>query len=141
MNYITKIFSTKNIEAIGRKKSSIVKTIIFPGYGNVYINKSNFNFYFIYNNLSKFYYVVNFLFLVLKKKLYQYDLLITCLGGGVLSQIRAILITISKILAYQDNYNKQILKFFSCLQLDTKIKERRKFGLKKARKAEQYHKR
>lgn len=141
MNYIAKIFSTKNIEALGRKKTSLIKTLILPGYGNIYINKYNLNYYYTYNNLNKIYSIINFPFIILQKNINEHDILISSYGSGIISQIRSILLTVSKVLAHQDKSYTEILKFFSCLKFDKRIKERRKYGLKKARKAEQYHKR
>jgi small subunit ribosomal protein S9 len=71
----------------------------------------------------------------------QYNLDIKVHGGGINSQLEAIRLAISKALCTINTEHRQILNQKLLLHGDSRIKERRKYGLKKARKASQYSKR
>ena len=71
----------------------------------------------------------------------EYDLIIYVKGGGISSQIEAIRLAISKAICKINQEYRPILKQNLYLRRDARIKERRKYGLKKARKASQYSKR
>ena len=71
----------------------------------------------------------------------KYDVTIFSKGGGINSQLEAIRLAISKALITIDPTYKTILNESNLLNRDSRIKERRKYGLKKARKASQYSKR
>jgi small subunit ribosomal protein S9 len=71
----------------------------------------------------------------------KYDITINVKGGGVNSQMDAIRLAIARAICTINNEYKQILNSDSLLTRDSRIKERRKYGLKKARKASQYSKR
>ena len=71
----------------------------------------------------------------------QFDIIALVKGGGLTGQTEAIQLGVARLLCQIDNQNRQILKPFGFLTRDSRIKERKKYGLRKARKAPQYSKR
>lgn len=122
----------------GRKKSSLAQVIIFPGQNLFYINLKHFKTYFQNNNKQIF----QLLFLLKFLKLHtQFNIFVYVKGGGIQSQVEAIILSIARILVKIFPSIKSILKYFKFLKYDSRIVERKKYGLKKARKASQYSKR
>jgi len=131
------VFQNKNI-GLGKRKESIARVFLLPGEGNLIINKTSGDKYLQYNNtylntvrgpLEK---------LNLEK---QYDIVALVNGGGLTGQAQAIQLGIARLLCKMAKENRAILKPFGFLTRDSRIKERKKYGLKKARKAPQYSKR
>jgi small subunit ribosomal protein S9 len=75
----------------------------------------------------------------LKEK--QFDIIVLVKGGGLTGQADAIQLGVARQLCKIDKNNRAILKPFGFLTRDSRIKERKKYGLRKARKAPQYSKR
>ncbi len=129
---------------IGRRKSSsaIVSLIEKPNLKNktiFNINGKTLENYF-QNNLI--YLKIFLLLFTLITKLENYTILINVKGGGLSAQVDAIKLGLARALVLKNpNEFKPILKLNKILNQDTRIKERRKYGLKKARKAPQYSKR
>nr|WVH39017.1 30S ribosomal protein S9 [Ulva taeniata] len=126
------------IIATGRRKSSIATVELVPGNGRFIINnQSGINYmqdnaYLIMQMQSPLD------FLELKNK---FDIQITVKGGGLVGQANAIKLGISRALClFQNNYRPS-LKLKGFLTRDARVKERKKYGLKKARKAPQFSKR
>ncbi len=71
----------------------------------------------------------------------QFDIVAIVNGGGLTGQSQAIQLGLARLLCKMDQKNRQILKPFGFLTRDARIKERKKYGLRKARKAPQYSKR
>ena len=71
----------------------------------------------------------------------QFDIVAIVKGGGLTGQAQAIQLGIARLLCKMDKENRPILKPFGFLTRDARIKERKKYGLRKARKAPQYSKR
>jgi small subunit ribosomal protein S9 len=71
----------------------------------------------------------------------QFDIVVRVTGGGLTGQAQAIQLGVARLLCKMDNENRAILKPFGFLTRDARIKERKKYGLRKARKAPQYSKR
>ena len=71
----------------------------------------------------------------------QFDIVALVNGGGLTGQSQAIQLGIARLLCKMDPKNRTILKPFGFLTRDSRIKERKKYGLRKARKAPQYSKR
>jgi len=71
----------------------------------------------------------------------QFDILALVKGGGLTGQAQAIQLGVARLLCQMDQENRKILKPFGFLTRDSRIKERKKYGLRKARKAPQYSKR
>jgi small subunit ribosomal protein S9 len=123
--------------SIGRRKSAIARVFLTPGQGEIKINKKPLNLFFNYFFDQKE--ILKPLVLVNLEK--EYDVFIIVNGGGRIGQVNAIKLAISRIICLIDSSKRLLLKQQSLLRSDSRIKERRKYGLKKARKAPQYSKR
>jgi len=127
------------IEAVGRRKSSVARVRIFEVSrgGTITINDRTLESYFPTNELKT---VVRSPFNETKiATKFNVSALIT--GGGVHSQAEALRHGISRALVLYDAELRSKLKKLGFLKRDPRVKERRKFGLKKARKAPQWSKR
>ena len=71
----------------------------------------------------------------------QFDIIAIVKGGGLTGQTDAIKLGVARLICKMENENRLILKPFGFLSRDARIKERKKYGLRKARKASQYSKR
>jgi len=131
------IFRKKDI-GLGKRKQSVARVFLIPGTGNITINKLSGNHYLQYNEsyLTK-------IWLPLKKLNLekQFDIIAVVNGGGLTGQTEAIQLGVARQLCKLDENNRQILKPLGLLTRDARIKERKKYGLRKARKAPQYSKR
>lgn len=131
------IFQKDNI-GLGKRKQAIARVFLVPGEGNLTINKVPGNKYLQYNDTY-----LNTVWSPLKalnlEK--QFDIIVIVNGGGLTGQAQAIQLGIARQLCKLDNANRAILKPFGFLTRDSRIKERKKYGLRKARKAPQYSKR
>lgn len=131
------IFNKKNI-GIGRRKQSTARVFLIPGKGNIIINKKSGDQYLQYNEtyLTKVWAPLETL--RLEK---QFDIVALVNGGGLTGQAQAIQLGVARRLCEMDQENRLLLKPFGFLTRDARIKERKKYGLRKARKAPQYSKR
>ncbi len=129
--------SSKNNYGTGRRKCSIAKVWLFEGSGVVSVNNMTPEEYF--NNK----YSIKQLTLPLSitSLLNKYDVKISVLGGGKSSQIDSCALGLSRALVDMDPSLKPALKEFGLLTRDPRVKERKKYGLRGARKAPQYRKR
>jgi small subunit ribosomal protein S9 len=130
-------FQKTNI-GVGRRKQAIARVFLIPGEGNLIINKKSGNKYLQYNDTY-----LNTVWspletLNLEK---QFDIVARVNGGGLTGQAEAIQLGVARRLIEMDKENRPILKPFGFLTRDSRIKERKKYGLRKARKAPQYSKR
>lgn len=121
----------------GRRKKSIARVRLVPGEGKVIINKREIEKYF---GLETLRYIVNQP-LVLTSTKDKYDVLVNVHGGGFTGQAGAIRHGISRALLRADINLRPELKKAGFLTRDPRMKERKKYGLKKARKASQFSKR
>lgn len=121
---------------IGRRKTSIVRTYIKLGAGNIIINDKYYKDYFKQNLKSKI-----LIPLILTNSLKKYNIQINVIGGGVNSQAEAIRLALSRVLCLIDKDFRIILKGHGLLSRDPRKVERKKFGKKKARKSFQFSKR
>jgi len=128
----------KFIQKTGRRKTATARVRLITGKGDVIINEKNVNEYFsdIYNALSL---IKEPLTLVGFDK--KFDISVNVKGGGKKSQIEAIKLGIARVLISTDEKLKTTLKKAGFLTRDSRMKERKKYGLKRARKAPQYRKR
>jgi small subunit ribosomal protein S9 len=121
----------------GRRKSSVARVFITPGKGNITINKRSLDEYFGLDTLK----------MIVKQPLEttgtadQYDLKITVKGGGTTGQAGAIRQGVARALLEADADFRPALKSAGFLTRDPRMKERKKYGLKKARRAPQFSKR
>ena len=121
----------------GRRKSSIARVRLIPGKGNVTINKKSLEDYFGME--------------ILKKEVVRpfevagvagtFDVIATVKGGGFTGQAGALRQGISRALCVSNLELRPALKAAGFLTRDSRMKERKKYGLKKARRASQFSKR
>ena len=121
----------------GRRKSSVARVRLVPGTGKITVNKRELNEYFGRQTLE----LIVKQPLVLTNTLEQYDVVATVAGGGPSGQAGAIRHGVSCALLEVDGELRQGLKKAGFLTRDPRMKERKKYGLKKARKASQFSKR
>lgn len=131
------IFRKSNI-GLGRRKQSIARVFLLPGEGNITINKKSGDKYLQYNETYLNTVWAPLETLNLEK---QFDIVAIVNGGGLTGQAQAIQLGVARRLCEMDKENRLILKPFGFLTRDSRIKERKKYGLRKARKAPQYSKR
>ena len=126
------------IIATGRRKSSIATVELVPGTGQFKINNKPGIYYMQENTYLIIQMKSSLDFIQLKNK---FDINVNVKGGGLVGQANAIKLAISRALClFQNNYRKS-LKLKGFLTRDARVKERKKYGLKKARKAPQFSKR
>lgn len=133
---MSKIENTKYIEAIGRRKTSVARVRINDGKSAIKINGKDVASYFPTKEMR------NIVFEALDKS-GQKNISVTAVvkGGGIHSQAEALRHGIARALVVKDVDLKNKLKNEGFLKRDPRMKERRKFGLKKARKSPQWSKR
>ncbi|WP_333886869.1 30S ribosomal protein S9 [Clostridium sp.] len=121
----------------GRRKKSIARVRLVPGEGKITINKRSIEEYFGLETLRV---IVNQP-LVLTSTNGKFDILVNVHGGGFTGQAGAIRHGISRALLKADENLRLELKKAGFLTRDPRMKERKKYGLKKARRAPQFSKR
>lgn len=131
------VFQKPNI-GIGKRKQAIARVFLIPGEGKLFINKVNGNKYLQYNDTYLKTVFAPLEKLTLEK---QFDIVAIVTGGGLTGQAQAIQLGVARLLSSMDTKNRIILKPSGFLTRDARIKERKKYGLRKARKAPQYSKR
>lgn len=122
----------------GRRKTAVASVKLVPGKGKVIINNRTAKDYFGGRAVLE---MMIYQPLVLTEKESAYDVRVKVLGGGVSSQAGAIRHGISRALLAVTEENKPILRSEGLLTRDPRVKERKKFGRKKARKRFQFSKR
>jgi len=138
MNPNSKLLFQKDQIGLGKRKQATARVFLVPGEGNIIINKVSGDKYLQYN--------ANYLNLIwspleklnLEK---QFDIIAVVKGGGLTGQTEAIQLGVARLLCKMESQNRPVLKPFGFLTRDARIKERKKYGLRKARKAPQYSKR
>jgi small subunit ribosomal protein S9 len=122
----------------GRRKTSIVRVRLVPGTGKLIINGKDGDLYLQFNptyiSLAK----APLETLGLEA---EYDIIANAKGGGLTGQADSIRMGVARALCQLDPDNRKPLKIEGYLTRDPRAKERRKYGLRKARKAPQYSKR
>ena len=131
------VFQKKNI-GLGKRKQSVARVFLIPGQGNLIINKVAGEKYLQYNDTYLTTVRAPLEKLDLEK---QFDIVAVVKGGGLTGQAKAIQLGVARLLCAMDQENRPVLKPFGFLTRDSRIKERKKYGLRKARKAPQYSKR
>ena len=121
----------------GRRKDSVARVRVFTGTGKVTINDRDIDNYFGLETLK----------LIVRSPLVllglegKYDVVVRVSGGGVSGQAGAIRHGLARALLQQNEENRSVLKKAGFLTRDPRMKERKKYGLKAARRAPQFSKR
>jgi len=123
---------------LGRRKSATARARLYKGKGNVTINEKPAADY-LSGNATMLAEVTDPLALVNKQK--DFDVTIRVSGGGLAGQVDAIKLAIAKALTVEHSDLRSTLKKAEFLKRDPREKERKKYGLRSARKREQYSKR
>jgi small subunit ribosomal protein S9 len=124
-------------QGTGRRKTSIARVRLVPGNGKIVINNTDIDGYFGRDTLIKDIKTP----LEITNTLNNLDVLVNVKGGGLSGQAGAIRHGIARALLEVDNDFRKSLKKAGFLTRDPRMKERKKYGLKKARKAPQFSKR
>ena len=125
-------------QGTGRRKTSVARVRLVPGSGQITVNGKPGDLYLQFNAeyISGAKAPLETLGLEA-----EYDILVTAHGGGLTGQADAIRMGVARALCQLDPENRKPLKIEGYLTRDPRAKERRKYGLRKARKAPQYSKR
>ena len=121
----------------GRRKKSIARVYLVPGKGDITINKRSIDEYFGLETLK----VIVRQPLTATETADKYDVIVNVKGGGYTGQAGAIRHGIARALLQVDNEFRPTLKKAGYLTRDPRMKERKKYGLKAARRAPQFSKR
>ncbi len=121
----------------GRRKKSVARVRLYPGTGVITVNGKSLDEYFGLDTLKL---IVNQPFGVTGTE-GKFDIVVTVKGGGLSGQAGALRHGISRALVLADEANKSALKAAGFLTRDPRMKERKKYGLKGARRAPQFSKR
>ncbi|MET8044559.1 30S ribosomal protein S9 [Micromonospora sp. NPDC005215] len=125
------------IQTVGRRKEAIVRVRLIPGTGKITCNGQDLEAYFpskVHQQLIKDP-------LVTAEKPEQFDVIANLRGGGTTGQAGALRLGIARALIINEPDDRPALKKAGFLTRDARVKESKKYGLKKARKAPQYSKR
>ena len=129
--------SSRPVQTVGRRKEAIVRVRLVPGTGQFTLNGRTLEQYFpnkVHQQLIREP-------LVTLEKTEQYDVVALLKGGGVTGQAGALRLGVARALIEVVAEDRPALKKAGFLTRDPRVKERKKYGLKKARKAPQYSKR
>ncbi|MFJ6671096.1 30S ribosomal protein S9 [Actinosynnema sp. NPDC091369] len=124
-------------QTVGRRKQAIVRVRLLPGSGKFTLNGKSLEDYFpnkVHQQLIREP-------LVTTEKPETFDVIANLRGGGTTGQAGALRLAIARALIAVDSEDRPVLKKAGFLTRDPRVKERKKYGLKKARKAPQYSKR
>ncbi|WP_212995763.1 30S ribosomal protein S9 [Winogradskya consettensis] len=125
------------IQTVGRRKEAIVRVRLVPGNGKITCNGRTLEEYFpskVHQQLIREPFVTT-------EKTEQFDVIANLRGGGITGQAGALRLGISRALITDEPDDRPALKKAGFLTRDSRVKESKKYGLKKARKAPQYSKR
>jgi small subunit ribosomal protein S9 len=128
---------TNPAPVVGRRKEAVVRVRLVPGTGQFKLNGRTMDSYFpnkVHQQLIREPFVT-------LDKVDQYDVIASLIGGGITGQAGALRLGIARALINLDGEDRPALKKAGFLTRDPRVKERKKYGLKKARKAPQYSKR
>ncbi|PPK69579.1 small subunit ribosomal protein S9 [Actinokineospora auranticolor] len=129
--------TAETAQTVGRRKEAVVRVRIQPGSGKFLLNGKSLEEYFpnkVHQQLIREP-------LVVVEKPESFDIRANLHGGGITGQAGALRLAIARALIELDSEDRPVLKKAGFLTRDPRAKERKKYGLKKARKAPQYSKR
>ena len=122
----------------GRRKSSVARVRLVPGSGQITVNKKTGTDYF--QQIQSYIQALRSPLETLGLES-EYDIIVLAHGGGLTGQADAVKLGVARALCELDPDNRQPLKTEGYLTRDPRAKERKKYGLRKARKAPQFSKR
>ncbi|HEY8475873.1 MAG TPA: 30S ribosomal protein S9 [Chloroflexota bacterium] len=125
------------VTAVGRRKTAVARVMLQPGSGNIIVWGKPFQHFFPRPTLQ----AIITQPLRVTGTLGQYNVLVKVQGGGVSGQAGAVAHAIARALVRADENLRHALRKAGLLTRDPRMKERKKYGLKRARKAPQYTKR
>lgn len=125
-------------KSIGRRKSAIAQVELRNGSGKLIINGTEGSKYMQHN--PKVVYAIQYPLKILGLE-ESFDIIVKCKGGGLTGQSEAIKLGIARSLCKLNTTHRSLLKSHGLLTRNARVKERKKYGLKKARKAPQFSKR
>jgi small subunit ribosomal protein S9 len=131
------VYSDRPVQTVGRRKEAVVRVRLMPGSGNFTLNGKSLETYFP----NKLHQQLIREPLVLLEKTERFDIFANLHGGGTSGQAGALRLAIARALIEVDSEDRPPLKKAGFLTRDPRVIERKKYGLKKARKAPQYSKR
>ena len=131
------VFSDRPVQTVGRRKEAVVRVRLMPGTGSFTLNGKSLETYFP----NKLHQQLIREPLVLLEKTERFDIFANLHGGGTSGQAGALRLAIARALIEVDPEDRPPLKKAGFLTRDPRVIERKKYGLKKARKAPQYSKR
>ncbi|MDT7652492.1 MAG: small subunit ribosomal protein [Pseudonocardiales bacterium] len=134
---IPAVFSDRPIQTVGRRKEAVVRVRLMPGSGAFRLNGKSLEEYFP----NKLHQQLIREPLVTVEKTERFDIFANLHGGGTSGQAGALRLAIARALIEADPEDRPPLKKAGFLTRDPRVIERKKYGLKKARKAPQYSKR
>ncbi|MCL1881055.1 MAG: 30S ribosomal protein S9 [Oscillospiraceae bacterium] len=121
----------------GRRKNSVARVRVYPGSGSIKVNNRDIEDYFGLDTLK----LIARQPLALTGTVEKFDIVCTVAGGGVTGQAGAIRHGVARALLQYSEELRPVLKKAGFLTRDPRMKERKKYGLKKARRAPQFSKR
>jgi small subunit ribosomal protein S9 len=134
---IPAVFSDRPIQTVGRRKEAVVRVRLMPGSGVFRLNGKSLEEYFP----NKLHQQLIREPLVTVEKTERFDIFANLNGGGTSGQAGALRLAVARALIEADPDDRPPLKKAGFLTRDPRVIERKKYGLKKARKAPQYSKR
>jgi small subunit ribosomal protein S9 len=124
-------------QGVGRRKSSVARVFVTPGTGEIVVNGKKINDYFPYNTLV----IDAKQALTVTETDGKYDVKVNVVGGGFSGQAGALRLGLARALVLANEANKPLLRAHGLLTVDSRVVERKKYGLRKARKDKQFSKR
>jgi small subunit ribosomal protein S9 len=134
---VTAVLPDAPVQTVGRRKQAIVRVRLVPGTGQFKLNGRTLSEYFP----NKLHQQLIREPLVTLDRVGSYDIVALLHGGGVTGQAGALRLAIARALVVLDPDDRAVLRKAGFMTRDPRAKERKKYGLKKARKAPQYSKR
>jgi small subunit ribosomal protein S9 len=131
------VFTERPVQTVGRRKEAVVRVRLMPGTGKFTLNGKSLETYFP----NKLHQQLIREPLVTVEKTERFDIFANLQGGGTSGQAGALRLAIARALIEVDAEDRPSLKRAGFLTRDARATERKKYGLKKARKAPQYSKR
>ena len=131
------VYNERPVQTVGRRKEAVVRVRLIPGTGKFTLNGKSLETYFP----NKLHQQLIREPLVTVEKTERFDIFANLQGGGTSGQAGALRLAIARALIEVDSEDRPPLKRAGFLTRDARATERKKYGLKKARKAPQYSKR